>query len=84
MKQYMVVVGNNTLKNRTLVFCNSIQECQKAVADYICQNSITICDYGYDDEGDVYLLEDYIMERLGNIYYDTTYNEEEELIIAGS
>ena len=82
MTQYMVIVGSYTLNNRKMIFCNSIEECQKTIRNYVKDNLSGICSYGYDDEGDVYLLEDQIMERIGNISYSGIFNEEQELIIA--
>jgi len=78
--QYLVVVGNTMLNNRHQVFCNSIEECRRVIRDYT-RNVSGIYGYGYDDEGDVYLLEDCIMERIGNISYNGRFHSEEELII---
>ena len=84
MTQYMVITGSFTLKNRKMVFCNSIEECQKVIRDYVRKNNVSgVYGYGYDDEGDVYLLDDQIMERIGHISYNGSFHDEEELIFAG-
>ena len=81
MAQYLVIVGNTSLRNRHQVFCNSIKECQQVIRDYVRGGISGIYDYGYDDEGYVYLLDDCIMEHIGHISYNGRFWPEEELIV---
>lgn len=81
MREYVVVIGSFTLNTRKMVFCNSIEECQEAVKKHT-RSIRDICDFGYDDEGDVYLLEDSIMELIGYVTFDGSFCNTEELIIA--
>jgi len=49
---FKVVIGNKVLGNRHTVTCESIKECQQALADYIRYHGISGgYEYGYDDEG---------------------------------
>lgn len=86
MLHYAVVIGNHYLNNRRTLVFDTIEDCQRAVREYS-RNVSGIYEYGYDDEGDVYELDDEecTMIRIGRISYNGRFHREidddEEVVI---
>ena len=71
MLQYAVVIGTDNA--RKVCVCNTIEDCQKLVKQHIIANNITsLYRYGWDDEGDVFELdnEEFTMFHIGRISFE--------------